>query len=165
MSLINLLLPLQPKGYSGTSILEAMKMVAQQAERAGTIIHHMKNFIRKGELLHETLSINELISSLNPLINHETRNTLVKIHYEMSDGLPMINVDKIQIEQVILNLVRNAVEAMVEAKTQNPLLIIKTSKINQQTIMVSIADNGPGLTKDNIDFIFNPYVSTKLNGM
>jgi PAS domain S-box-containing protein len=145
-------------------ILQAMKVVAEQAERAGQILHRMKDFVRKGDLLLECLNINDIILKLMPLIRYEARDTNTVVELQHADSLPLLFLDRIQIEQVILNLVRNAVEAMSEAKTTNPHLIVRTELQSKSTVIVSIIDNGPGLPNEDFSTLFKPYITSKKMG-
>lgn len=151
---------LQADGYPDSEVINSLKLVAYQAKRAGEIIHHMKNFIRKGELLMEVLSVNEIITNLIPLLNYERKSTVTKIIFELDEHLPLAYFDKIQIEQVLINLTRNAIEALHDSKIAEPTIIIKT-ELKDEQIIVSIIDNGPGLGENDASQLFNPYVSTK----
>jgi len=155
---------LQHKKVSNKEVLQAMQKVAQQAERAGVVIHRMKDFIRKGNLILEFLNINEILLKLEPLILYEGRNTATVFNFDLAKGLSEVYFDKIQIEQVILNLVRNAIEAMQEADTINPRLIIQTRGEQDNVLRISVCDNGPGFPKSMVSTLFSPYVTTKAMG-
>ena len=147
-----------------TEIFKGLEMIAQQAVRAGNIVHRIKDFVRKGVLLLEDLNINDVLLDIEPLLQYEIQNTSIVIKFELCEFPPTIYFDKIQIEQVIINLSRNAIEAMIEADTFKPLLIIQTS-INQNNILdLSFIDNGPGFSPSISALLFNPYFTTKKSG-
>jgi C4-dicarboxylate-specific signal transduction histidine kinase len=146
-------------------ILEAMTIVAQQAERAGEIIHRLKDYVRKGKTVQEIVSINVLIKTAIRLIHYEIRDQLFDIELAIADNLPAIMGDRIQIEQVLINLLRNALEAMRDAKTVAPLLKISAQLYNQAYLAVNVIDNGPGLPAELITKILEPYFTTKSQGI
>jgi len=155
---------LQDQKSPNTEILEVMNLVVQQTERAGAIIHGMKNFVRKGNLFLENLDINAILSNIFPLIQYEGRNTATVMALQLAEPLPLVYVDKLQIEQVVLNLARNAIEAMEEGNTLNPQLKIQTKLAPNNTVTVSIFDNGPGFPKEIAENLFSPYITTKPTG-
>lgn len=103
---------LQTEPLDTAELLYATNEIARLAERAGQVIHRIKNFIRKSNLNYKRININKLIVKMDKLINYELMNTAVIIYYNLSDVALWTMVDKVQIEQVILNLLRNGVEAM-----------------------------------------------------
>ncbi len=155
---------LQAENYANIQVLDAMRTTAQEAERAGAMVHRMKNFVSRGELVRECISVNTLIRSLMLLIKYEARNTVIKPQLELASALPSIYADRIQIEQVLINLTRNAIEAMKEANTSDPCLIIRTAQTDGKKVAISIIDNGPGFNEENIQSFFNPYITTKHTG-
>ncbi len=146
-----------------TLIIHAMKKAMLNVELAGAIIHRMKNFVRDGELHAEKILITVVINKVVSLIHDETKDKRIRIHVDCEENLPLIYADKIQIKQVLFNLIRNAIEAMRHAKTPKPTLTIKAAKA--QTLMVSVLDNGPGIALNISDLLFSPNVSTKLDSM
>jgi len=155
---------LKSEKWVDQQVLQAMESVAQQAERAGTIIHRMKNFVRKGNLSLESLSINEILLNLSPHTQYEGDDMGVAMDFRLAESLPPVYVDRIQIEQVVLNLFRNAIEAMKEDKTDSPQIILKSYITQDNRVAVSLTDNGPGFSDYLVDTIFNPYVTTKATG-
>ena len=147
------------------AIILAMQKAMQNVELAGEIIHRMKNFVRKGELQYETIALNEVIQAAVALIHFEIYDTPVAIHFNLTPGLPLLEIDKIQIEQVILNLVRNGIEAMRNANVRQPTLHILTEQTKPHLLTVTIQDCGPGIAPHVSHLLFTPYFTTKPNGM
>lgn len=147
------------------SIIDAMKKAMQHVELAGQIIHRMKNFVRHGELHYEIILINDLIKEALRLIQYEIQDISLTINLELAEDLPKIEVDKIQIEQVLLNLMRNGFEAMLTAKTPKPILTISTEYLTSHVIKITIKDNGPGINMNMKDRLFVPYFTSKTRGM
>ncbi|CAM4443229.1 MAG: Adaptive-response sensory-kinase SasA [Legionellaceae bacterium] len=147
-------------------LLKVMKLAAIQSERAGEIIHRMKNFVRKGTLYYETADINKVIMKAVTLIDYEMREKMVNIHFDFTECLPLIDIDKLQIEQVIINLIRNASEAMEALPiTEKRNLTLQTNCINNHTITVTVKDEGPGFSEENGSQLFDIYFTTKTTGM
>jgi two-component system sensor kinase FixL len=158
---------LKSNKFDMNMIVSVLEESVSQVERAGEIIHRMKNFIRQGTLTYEYVDINLLIGETIRLVGQEisTYATQIKIEHEKNDGLPFVKIDRIQIQQVVLNLLRNAAQAVDQHKISFPLLSIKTEKVNNQFIKVMITDNGPGISKEHEARLFEPYFTTKKNGM
>jgi two-component system sensor kinase FixL len=158
---------LKSKNFDMDVIVSVLEDSVSQVERAGEIIHRMKNFIRQGTLTYEYVDINLLIEETLRLVGQETLNysTNIKIAHERNDDLPYVKIDKVQIQQVILNLLRNAAQAVGQSKISSPLLSIKIERVNGSFIKVMVIDNGPGISKEHEARLFEPYFTTKKNGM
>jgi two-component system sensor kinase FixL len=150
--------------YQIADIIQAMRLAAEQSERAGEIIHRIKNFIRKGQLYFETVDINELVGSIVMLLKAELADLQIETVYELEPDLPKLTADKLQIEQVMINVIRNSLEAMRDAQTISPKITIRTVLLHKQAIRVDIIDNGPGFSS-NFNQAMEPYFSTKPYGM
>jgi PAS domain S-box-containing protein len=154
---------LENNNYDMNNILYALKETATQAHRAGEIIHRIKNSVERRFLLLKNTDFNEVIASAIKFINHERIDCPIKIEYQENLNLPLIALDNIQVQQVIINLIRNALEALQEHKTPSPFIGI-TYEINEDMLLTKVCDNGPGfqsLTEYKIDNI----ISTKTGGM
>lgn len=154
-------------GYDA-AVLDALQQAAQQAERAGQLIHRMKDFIRRGKLCFEKVDIHNIIYQSIGLIKNEFPTIPVKIHFEPMGISLLILADKIQLEQVMLNLLRNSIEAMIDHSTPKPEIHIKCIYHPHQYIMVNLSDNGHGfcdLEDIDIERIFKTCFTTKSNGL
>jgi signal transduction histidine kinase len=156
---------LESKKEVTPEIIEILNEASAQAERAGEVVHRIKNYVRKGELFYETVDINIVIAHVIHLINQEIQNLTVKIIYSPNESLNMVRIDRIQIEQVILNLLRNAIEAMQEANTHNPQITIEVNSEKDSYITVRMLDNGPGYSEQIANHLFEMYFTTKTQGM
>ena len=148
-----------------SDLLSALWGIKQQAQRSGDIIRGLRNFVRKGELQTSTTDINTLVHSVINLAMTELRNNKVDVKFSLDETLPLIITEKILIEQVILNLVRNAIDSMVEANSVRREIHIHTLMNKENMIEVRITDTGPGLEADQIENIFNTFVTTKPQGI
>ena len=145
--------------------LDVMERIAKQADRAGEIIRQLRRFVRKEPLERSTVDINTLVSAVVVLIRPELRRANVKLNLDLDSRLPGIAVQPIQIEQVILNLARNATEALSEVSVNDRNLTIRTSRLSTDRIQLTVKDTGPGLKPELIDHLFDPFVTTKPDGM
>ena len=154
------------KGVS-PKILQMMQRAFDQAERAGKIIHRLKEFLRKGTLQKESLNINSTIRDAISLVSGVLRDAKINLKLELADKLPLVCADKIQVEQVVLNLVNNAVDAMMDASWLFRKITIKTqiSLKNSDQLEIRVLDTGPGIAPEIADKIFDPFFTTKETGM
>jgi two-component system sensor kinase FixL len=135
-----------------------------QAERAGDVIRRLRQFVRKGETERRCESLNKLVEEALALALVGARQSGVRVILDLAHGLPPVLVDGVQIQQVVLNLVRNAIEAM-EAVERRELNIATRAIAGEETAEVRVADSGPGIASEIADRLFQPFVSTKKNGM
>ncbi|RKZ94104.1 MAG: hypothetical protein DRQ43_07325 [Gammaproteobacteria bacterium] len=144
-------------------IVNALQLTAQQAERAGGIIRRLRSFVRKGES-HKTYSeINHLVNEVTSFLEIQLKNRNVNLKLELEDNLPPVLADIIQVEQVLINLLRNAIEAMPDL--ESPTILVSTQLLNHNLIELCVIDSGHGISKDKLKRIFNPFFTTKSSGM
>jgi two-component system sensor kinase FixL len=150
--------------YQHERLLKITQKIEEQAERAGAIIHRMKSFLRNGILQLEITDINKLIKRLEDLCISIFPHDKLSLKLVLDKALPNIKVDKIQLEQVILNLLRNSMEAMQQDQIQDPTIVIQT-KLLKNKIWISIKDNGPGFKNAELSRLFDTYYTTKQGGI
>lgn len=146
-------------------LVTALQGIKHQSQRSGDIIRGLRNFVSKGELQKSITDINAVVQSVINLTMSELRNSNVEVNYSLDKTLPTIVTEKILIEQVILNLVRNAIDAMADADSSIRQIHIHTVLNNENMVELRITDTGPGLEADQIEDVFNAFVSTKLHGL
>jgi two-component system sensor kinase FixL len=151
-----------PGRFPAPRIAETMGKAIEQAERAGQIIRRLREFIRKGETDRSPADINQVVREAGGLGLIGAREQGIDVRYALSPGLPAVLIDRIQIQQVILNLVRNSVEAMHEAPRRE--IEFRTGLAAAGLIEVVISDTGPGLPAEVTERLFQPFVTTKPNG-
>lgn len=144
-------------------VIQTMDKAVAQALRAGEIIARLREFLRKGESEYVLADINRLVEKAARLglVGVAARGTAVR--FELSPDLPEVLVEPVPIQQVVLNLVKNAVEAMAGCDRRE--LTIKTALADDGAIRVSVIDTGPGLPRAVAERLFSPYVTTKRDGM
>jgi len=145
-------------------MLGAMEQVAAQATRAGDIIRRLRTFVKKQGPQRSTERLNELVSEVAGFAEVEARQRGVLIRVEQEPALPPVLADKIQIQQVVLNLVRNGLEAM-ETVHGDRVLVLRTAQRDADMVQVCVTDCGRGLPPGDADQIFQPFFTTKSHGL
>jgi two-component system sensor kinase FixL len=141
-----------------------MDKAVAQAARAGEIIRHLRGFISKGDSEHRTEDLNKVVEEATALGLVGAKESGVSVMWELHRSpLPVI-IDKVQIQQVVFNLVRNSIEAMAEHPLPHDLLV-STILADQTTAGVSVSDTGPGLAPKVQAQLFQPFITTKEKGM
>jgi len=143
----------------------ALEEIRLQAERAGDVIRHLREFVSKRELLFEELELNQIVQEVLHLISVEARWHDARVNLELGSDLALVGVDRILIEQVILNLARNAIEAMEAISPDRRVLTIKTRLAFPDMAELEVEDTGPGIEKDALEKIFDPFYTSKAHGM
>ncbi|WP_342343625.1 PAS domain S-box protein [Methylocella tundrae] len=144
-------------------IRDAIERAADQALRAGQIIRRLRQFVSRGESERQVESLAKLIEEASALALVGIKETGVRVAFSFDPRVAFVLVDKIQIQQVILNLMRNAIEAMQETTRRD--LIISTAEFDDGMVEVSVADTGPGIAEEIASQLFQPFVTTKPDGM
>jgi two-component system sensor kinase FixL len=141
-----------------------MEKAIAQAQRAGDVIRRLRGFVSKGETERRIQSLNQLVEEALALALVGARQRGVRASLKLDHTLPPVLVDHVQIQQVVLNLVRNAVEAMEQVERRE--LTIGTRWLREQGVAeVIVADTGPGVAPELADRLFQPFVTTKATGM
>ncbi len=143
----------------------AMGMIVAQTHRAGDIIRHVKDFTKKGKSLRTEQDINRIVLAAIEFQAQEARRSQVSIRSNLHANLPPVLADRIQIEQVILNLVRNSVQAIADANMSRREVNVSTTLNEENAVQVSVVDTGPGIPAAVANRLFEPFVTSKTNGM
>ncbi|HVM80549.1 MAG TPA: PAS domain S-box protein [Stellaceae bacterium] len=149
--------PLPPR------IADVLDKTAQQAARAGQIIRRLRQFVEKGSTEHRAEDINKVVEEASALALVGAKEIGIRVSLMLAAALPPVAIDKIQIQQVMLNLMRNAVEAMAESPERR--LIVVTERGEEGMVAVTVRDTGPGLSEAVRRQLFQPFVTTKEKGM
>lgn len=142
----------------------AVQLIADEAMRAGRIIQHIRSFVRKGPLRAEPVPINELVVNVQRLAEIQARRMGAAIELALATGLPMVKVDRVLGEQLLLNLVRNSLEAM-RATEGERWVEISTQQGPPGMVEICVSDNGPGLPAELLADLYTPFVTTKADGL
>lgn len=142
---------------------DLMQKASDQSARAGQIIRHLRDFVEKRDHNRREEDLNLLVEEAVEFALLGSDDLDVHVDIELEDGLPAVFADRIQIQQVILNLARNAVEAMQDCALRK--LSVTTLRLDDGFIRTSIADTGPGLASEVAENLFQPFITTKEKGM
>jgi len=146
-------------------IVKSLSDIGFQAERAGAVIRRIREFVSNKETHQINIDLNDLVQDALQLLEIEVRSHGVQLKLSYADDIPATLADKILIEQVIFNLIRNALEAMDEIDGAKRILKVETSMNKFKEIQVKIDDSGPGLSLEKIKTIFEHFLTTKTDGM
>jgi len=141
----------------------AMDKAAEQALRAGQIIRRLRDFVARGESERRVESVKKLVEEASALALVGAKDLGVRVRFQLDPTVDLVLADKVQIQQVLLNLLRNAVEAMESSQRRE--LVISTSSERDGMIAISVADTGPGIAPEIMSQLFQPFVTNKPHGM
>jgi two-component system sensor kinase FixL len=144
-------------------IRDAMEKAAEQSLRAGQIIRRLRDFVSRGENERRIESVKKLIEEASALALVGAKEHGVRVRFQIDPGHDLVLVDKVQIQQVLLNLIRNAIEAMEESDRRELMIASRTA--GEDMVEVSVADSGPGIAPEIASQLFQPFVTTKRYGM
>ncbi|MDX1540784.1 MAG: PAS domain S-box protein [Geminicoccaceae bacterium] len=141
-----------------------LEKTVQQAARAGQIIHRLRQFLAKGETERRLEDVNRTIREASDLALVGVAGQGIAVSYDLADDLPPVLIDRIQMHQVLTNLLRNSVDALTGGDLGERRIRL-TTRLRQRTILIEVADTGPGLAPEVAERLFQPFVTTKSNGM
>ena len=146
-------------------VREALEWIVRDAARAGAVVQRIRNLVKKAPLPDDRVEINAVIQEVVELTRSEAMKNGVLVRSELADSLPLVRGDRVELQQVILNLVLNAVEAM-SALTEAPReLQIVTSRTESNHVLIAVRDTGPGLAPAAQENLFKAFQTTKPNGL
>jgi two-component system, LuxR family, sensor kinase FixL len=146
-----------------TAMREALDKAAEQALRAGQIIRRLRDFVARGESERSIESVSKLLEEASALALVGAKDQGVRVRFQLSRSNDLVLVDKVQIQQVILNLIRNAIEVMQDSDRRE--LVISVARTEDNTMTISVADTGAGIAPELAGQLFQPFVTTKQQGM
>jgi two-component system sensor kinase FixL len=143
---------------------DAMREIAGEALRAGDMIRRLRQFVRNSDSERLPTDINTIVDELRVLTQADARMYDTHISFDRADGLPMVCVDRVQITQVLLNLLRNALEALSSEPRGARRIVLSTRRARDGDVEVSVEDNGRGVDPGILDRLFDPFLTTKSQG-
>jgi two-component system sensor kinase FixL len=142
---------------------EAMDKANEQTLRAGQIIRRLRDFVARGESEPRVESITKLVEEASALALVGAKERAVRVRFRFAPGIDLVLADKVQIQQVLLNLMRNAVEAMEDSDRRE--LMVSATIADHDMVCISVSDTGTGLAPEMTSQLFQPFVTTKQHGM
>lgn len=166
MNFCNGCLRMLREGCTDTKKLtQGMESAVEGATLAADIIRRVREFVQKGDVQHTAVDLNRAVQNVAALAKHEARRHDVEIELDLDEHLPLVEGDMIQLEQVVLNFIRNGIDAMSAVEPESRNLTITTRRIKGEKVMVSTSDSGEGITDEALPKIFDAFYTTKADGM
>ncbi len=156
---------LQSGEYRQEDILTAMQKASAQAERAGKIIRRVREFVKKSEPRRHAVSLAGVVDDAIGFVEIDARRHAAQVVSQIPAELPPVFADAVMIEQVVLNLVKNGIEAMRDTPADERILIVSARRIDISQVEVSVADRGHGISGEALEKLFSPFYTTKAEGM
>jgi len=142
----------------------AARRVIQAATQASEIVQRIRALFKKATS-NTTVDVNAVIEDTVSLLRHETHRHNISLHTELHAGVPLVGGDRVQLQQVILNLVMNAIESTASVDAEPKRLLIQSNLSGPGEIRVSVRDTGPGIDRAHLDRLFAPFFTTKPQGI
>jgi len=146
-------------------LLTTLKELATEANRASEIITRLRSFVRKREPFRSTANVNDLVHDALELAGREIRHLGIEVNLGLQENLPRVFVDTVQIQQCLLNLARNALDAMRKGSSDQRTLTVTTRLSDEETITVAVRDTGEGFSPEASDRLFESFFTTKVEGL
>ena len=147
------------------AVQEALDKAGAQAERAGQIIHRLRNFVTQQPSPKTHADVSRLIAEVVDLLAGALRQNQIKLSVDVADGLPTVSVDAIQIQQVLVNLLQNAMDAMQQTPPAARQITIAADTDERGDVVIRISDTGAGADPNSIKQLCDPFFTTKPDGM
>lgn len=144
---------------------EVLDDIVADDQRAATVISRLRALLKKGELDHALLDLNDLVGEVAELVKSDMVLRHVPMTLDLAPGLPRVRGDRVQLQQVILNLVLNGVEAMGAPNGRDHALVVRTSRAGADAVSVAIEDSGSGIDMEQVERMFEPLYTTKTEGL
>jgi len=151
------------EGEKAERLRDALKEAGEQSIRAGQIIKHLREFVTKGETEKSPQSIRQIVEEAGALALVGSREKGVRTLFDFPSSADLVMVDRIQIQQVLTNLMRNGIEAMKDSSKRE--LRVGITRSSEDEVTVVVEDSGPGISEDIADQLFKPFITTKPGGM
>jgi signal transduction histidine kinase len=148
-----------------TEIREILGDIVEDDKRAGEIIHRLRGFLKTGSLELQPLDIGDLVGQVARLVSSDVIIRHVQIRLELGAGLPPVCGDRVQLQQVILNLLMNGLDAMRESGEGERSLVLRTSSPDPAHVVVAVEDSGIGIDKADLERVFHAFYTTKPEGL
>jgi signal transduction histidine kinase len=134
-------------------------------KRAAGVIRRLRTMLQKGEIEHVALDVNDVVSEVTHLVRNDMVLRDVPVHLELAADLPPVRGDRAQLQQVVLNMVLNGLEATSASNGRGHGLVIRTSSVGGKEVLVAVEDSGPGIVVEDLDRLFEPLYTTKTDGL
>jgi two-component system sensor kinase FixL len=145
------------------SMRDALDKAADQAMRAGQIIRRLRDFVSRGESERRVESVTKLVEEASALSLVGVKDRGIRVQFQFDPTVDLVLADRVQIQQVLLNLIRNAMDAMETSQTRE--LMVAIAPAGESQVRISVADSGSGIMPEIAEQLFQPFITTKRQGM
>ncbi len=156
---------IESNSITATEVVDTLARISAEALRAGDILHRLKDLIQKHESKRIEWDVGDLVQDVERLASVDARLHDVRLRLELADNLPRVEVDGVQIQQVVLNLIRNAIDAMAETEPERREVVVRTAARDGDEVEVAVTDHGCGLPAESRGRLFEPFFTTKEGGI
>jgi C4-dicarboxylate-specific signal transduction histidine kinase len=139
--------------------------IAEDAQRAGNIIRRLRNFLQKRETQRQRIDVNDLVMDIHKFVESDVKHAGITIQFKLADGLPAVEADLIEIQQVLLNLIRNASDAVSRSDCDERRIVISSHEQKPDGVEDVVEDSGPGISDSMAEQVFEPFFSSKADGL
>ena len=146
-------------------VRKALTDISNDTMRSTEIIHKMRDLLEKHEIVRRPIDVNFVVEEIVRLMNAEAAIRKVRISFQPEQGLPKVNGDRVHLQQVVMNLVLNSFEAMASVIEHHRRVCIQTGSNHNGMVMISVSDSGPGIPEDRLSKLFEPFYTTKKEGL
>ena len=154
----------RPEGIEREDLSEALDQITTQALRAGEVIKRLRAFVKNREVRHEMVDCSRLVEDSRLLLEADARSNNVRLRLQLADSLPPVTADPVQLQQVLINLVRNAIDATVDTAGPHREVVLRASLDDEGMVEVAVVDHGHGLSAEAAERLFHPFFTTKSSG-
>jgi signal transduction histidine kinase len=159
-------LHLLPEGApNAAEVREALQDIVHEDNRAGQVIQRLRTLMKKGETTYEAIELNEIVNTTIALLNSELIGRGVRIHAVLANDLPLTSGDSVQLQQVLINFIVNAIDAMAEMPVERRLITVSTRMTQSGGAEVVVRDHGTGIAPLEGGRVFEPFFTTKQHGL
>jgi two-component system sensor kinase FixL len=134
-------------------------------QRAGEVIQRLRQLLKRGEVQFQPLSANETVVDVLKMLRSELIDRGVTAHSDLASGLPDLQGDRVELQQVLINLVANACDAMADMSREARALTVRTGADGNDFVLISVCDAGPGIAAEQLEQVFEPFFTSKANGL
>lgn len=138
--------------------------IAEQARRAGNVVSRLRSLSRRREVTKSNHEIKPLVQNVLMLFEHELMNSGIQLQTQFEPGLPELIVDEVQVQQVLVNLVKNSIDALKTSGIESPMISVGVRRC-EKMLEVRVVDNGPGVPEKSVSRLFEPFYTTKPHGV
>ncbi len=146
-------------------VRDALTKALSATHRAGQILHRIRHFVRRQPVLVEQFDANQVVVEVEAMLTDELKRQEIQLEVKLAPSLPLLTGDPVQIQQVLVNLVRNSIDALKASRPNQPRLVLSTERTAPTTIGFTVTDNGEGIAPDKLPHVFDPFFSTRAEGM